>query len=445
MSIEPKEIIVETDVLIIGGGMAGMFAAIKAREDGAKVTVVDRGYIGRAGASAFNDGHYTVFNPDWGAKLEVWQRFNAVNGEYMNNPQWTEATILDSWERLQDMLSYGLEPERDEKGDIYQMSGIGPGREPGGIQAVALGWGPTNMPVLRKHALKIGVEIVDHIMITDLLTTASHVVGAVGFQTQDGDFYVFKAKATAICTGTSGYKGQAPAAFSRTSFDGEAMAYRAGASISGKEFSIMGRWTPYIRDLPEEKRVSLDGVQIDDVYFRHASWLFGEPCPAMMVGAHVDAQGYNSGMFYPNPPIAVHEGRGPILNDMRQIPDPMKKIAAKLYPDVDERFALVGAEPMKPGVYSGVFTMHELFLGRSMGGSGGITSTDLEGGTTLKGLFGAGDSYHSAASGAVYPSGGDRPACCRDDGRQGGTWSSEIRSYSGNAAYRRLPTRETEA
>ena len=35
----------------------------------------------------------------------------------------------------------------------------------------------------------------------------------------------------------------------------------------------------------------------------------------------------------------------------------------------------------------------------SCGGTGGVTSANLQGGTALSGLFGGGDSYHSAASG----------------------------------------------
>jgi hypothetical protein len=130
------------------------------------------------------------------------------------------------------------------------------------------------------------------------------------------------------------------------------MAYRAGALISGKELSVMGHWTPYVFELPEKNRIPMEGKTVDDVYFRHATWLFGTPCPAMMVGTHGDSEGYNSGAFYAFAPITVHEGRGPILNNMEDIPELMKKLAAQLYPDVDERFALVGAEPMKPGIYS---------------------------------------------------------------------------------------------
>ena len=46
----------KTDVLVIGGGIAGAFAAYKARQGGAHVLLVDRSYFGRSGCSALASG-----------------------------------------------------------------------------------------------------------------------------------------------------------------------------------------------------------------------------------------------------------------------------------------------------------------------------------------------------------------------------------------------------
>ena len=129
MSNNPKEIIIETDVLVIGGGMAGVFTSIKARDEGANVTLVDRGYVSRSGASSFNDGHITIFNEDWGHDLSTWMDETAKIGEYMNNPEWTEATLLDSKDRLQDLLDWGLNPPRTEDGGfVHPFHGVFSGR-----------------------------------------------------------------------------------------------------------------------------------------------------------------------------------------------------------------------------------------------------------------------------------------------------------------------------
>ncbi len=63
------EEIVETDVLVIGGGIAGTFAAIKAKEKGLDVTLVDKGHVGRSGKSPWL-GAFTVYDPSRGESRE---------------------------------------------------------------------------------------------------------------------------------------------------------------------------------------------------------------------------------------------------------------------------------------------------------------------------------------------------------------------------------------
>jgi succinate dehydrogenase/fumarate reductase flavoprotein subunit len=60
---------IETHVLVIGGGMAGIFAAIKAHEEGVKVILLEKNYVGRSGATMYTSA-FSVFNPEWGHKLQ---------------------------------------------------------------------------------------------------------------------------------------------------------------------------------------------------------------------------------------------------------------------------------------------------------------------------------------------------------------------------------------
>ena len=64
----PLDHMVETDVLVIGGGLAGCFAAIKAKEQGVDVTLVDKGYVSKSGQSPFA-GDTCVFNSKWGHNM----------------------------------------------------------------------------------------------------------------------------------------------------------------------------------------------------------------------------------------------------------------------------------------------------------------------------------------------------------------------------------------
>ena len=83
--------------------------------------------------------------------------------------------------------------------------------------------------------MKSGVKIMDRIMVTDLLKQDGKVVGAIGFPMDSDDLYIFKAKATVVSAGSNSFKPAGSEICCLTG-DGEAMAYRAGAEITGKEF-----------------------------------------------------------------------------------------------------------------------------------------------------------------------------------------------------------------
>ncbi len=72
-------------------------------------------------------------------------------------------------------------------------------------------------------------------MITDLVEQDGRVVGAIGFPLDAQELIIVTARATILCAGAGGFK---PAGFPICSItsDGDAMAYRAGAEITGKEF-----------------------------------------------------------------------------------------------------------------------------------------------------------------------------------------------------------------
>jgi len=223
----PSENVIETDVLVIGGGMAGCFAAIKAVEQGLKVALVDKGYVSKSGQTPWA-GAFAVFYPEWGHSLDEWM--NQVNtvGEYINNQEWTEIVFQDSYARYQDLVSWGVEFLKEDGKLCISPSPVGVS------EVVHLE--PRKFPqVLRKQAVKSGVRIMDRIMVTDLLKRDEKIVGAVGIGIESYDLYIFKAKATVLSVGACGFK---PAGWpiSELTADGEAMAYRVGAEITGKEF-----------------------------------------------------------------------------------------------------------------------------------------------------------------------------------------------------------------
>jgi succinate dehydrogenase/fumarate reductase flavoprotein subunit len=229
----PVEKVIETDVLVIGGGLAGCFAAVKAKEQGVDVTLVSKGNIGRSGQTPWADGTF-VFNPDWGHKLEELTERAHTRGEYINNRDWTERVMKDSYARFQDLVSWGIPFLKDDKGDFSRM-GIGGQARPGVAWTLHANPGSWVQP-LRSQPQKMGVHILERIMIADLIKQDGKVVGAIGIPTDSWDFYIFKAKATVICTGAGGFKPVGSWPIGDLTADGHVMAYKAGAEITGKEF-----------------------------------------------------------------------------------------------------------------------------------------------------------------------------------------------------------------
>jgi succinate dehydrogenase/fumarate reductase flavoprotein subunit len=389
----------KTDVLVIGGGMAGIFAAIKAREEGADVTLVDKNYVSRSGSTAFAEGDYSVFNPEWGHDLNAWMAQINMVGEYLNNPEWTEITLRDSIERYHDFLAWGITFKKREDGQILLYDRplwFGP------LECSFLGRGWTFLPAMRDQALKSGVKIVDRVMVTELLKQDGVVIGAVGFHTRTGDFTSFKARATVMCTGNGTFDmagAMGPVGF--LSYDGEAMAYRAGAEISGKEFTNVGS-AAYVAEKNEEARISLRDKTCNTIPTDYPAWVSYGP-HISFIDSYFDAEGYRvSRLTAAN---AVHEGRGPIIYNLDTARPEDLEATLRDIKDSETEFRLerVGMDLTKGGLFAGVLRLESTPGHGIFGGGTGISSTNTECATTLPGLYAAGDVYHSRALGASYP------------------------------------------
>jgi succinate dehydrogenase/fumarate reductase flavoprotein subunit len=228
------ENVVETDVLVIGGGLAGCFAAVKAREQGVDVVLVNKGYVSRSGKTPFA-AVTAVFNPEWGHKLDAWMNQVYTVGEYINNREWTRMVFEDSYARYQDLVQWGVEFHKVD-GEPLRTAHLH------GAASEMLRFVPNFPEVLRKRVIGSGVKILDRIMVTDLVKQNGKVIGAVGIPMEEYGLYTFKAKAIVIAAGSGGFKSLGYPISELTS-DGEAIAYRAGAEMMGKEF-IDTHFTP---------------------------------------------------------------------------------------------------------------------------------------------------------------------------------------------------------
>ncbi len=252
-----------TDVLVIGGGVAGMQAAINARKKGVKVAVVERGHAKRSGAGGAGVDHWhgAVTNPC--SKVTPLMYTEAC---YDSMKGWTGGHVRyiitkESWDTLQECEKMGVQIRdvRDEfkgadfRDDETKLMFAYDYRSRHVIRV----WGYNIKVKVYEEARRVGVDIYNRMMPTRLLTEGGRqggrVVGATAVDTRTGEFYVFRSKATVITTGGAGrlydFAPEVTAAGSMGNMNaagvGEAIGWNAGAEFVCMEASGPGRLAGY--------------------------------------------------------------------------------------------------------------------------------------------------------------------------------------------------------
>ena len=245
MNLPSNVEIIDANVLVIGGGFGGAWAALRAAELTDRVVLLDKAYVSRSGASTMSGGITSC--PIDGDDLDAWEEEFIIRGEYINDQDWTRQLFVRQRERVKDLDRWGVPITRDETGSIRRFSSRGM------VIARVMEYNPkAAMEELRRQVLARGVKILDRVCVTDLLTgdgawpTEDGIIGAVGFHTRDGRFLVFRAKRTVLATGTMGQKGCRKT--DNDTGDGTAMAFRAGARFVEMELTTGGTFTLLMKE-----------------------------------------------------------------------------------------------------------------------------------------------------------------------------------------------------
>jgi succinate dehydrogenase/fumarate reductase flavoprotein subunit len=219
-----------TDILVIGGGWAGLFSAIEAAKEGANVVQMDKGRAGKSGQSPYTDS-FCPFMEEWGHDMKKWLQSVAVTGEYVNDHKWTKAVLEGSGHLFDQLMNQGIEFLENPDGSIFK------GNESGDSTAPTTIFYSKNrvLGTFRKTALAHGVTLLEKMMVTELIKENNKVVGAMAIDSIEAKLTVIEAKATIMCAGAVGFKPHGWPIHALTG-DSDALAYRVGAEILGKEF-----------------------------------------------------------------------------------------------------------------------------------------------------------------------------------------------------------------
>ena len=219
---------IDTDVLIIGGGGAGLRAAIAAAQKGAKVLLVSYSRAGYGNNTAIAFGYMcVVINPD--DSIEAYMQDTISSGCLINNRKLVELLAVGSVNQIRDLEQLGITFVAKD-GEI--AVNLVPGHSyPRNISAVNKGLGFT-VP-LRAKAEALGVKFLEGVSITKLVNGAA-IKGAIGINNK-GVPFVIDAKAVIVATGGLGQVYSSSSNAISATGDGYALAYEIGAALQDME------------------------------------------------------------------------------------------------------------------------------------------------------------------------------------------------------------------
>jgi succinate dehydrogenase/fumarate reductase flavoprotein subunit len=386
---------IEVDFLIAGGGIAGLMAAIHAAGKGASVVIAEKANTKRSGSGATGNDHFCCYIPEvHGEDIEpiLWEDLHSLHGDFQD-VNLARKFLEQSYDRVKDWNSWGISMQ--PKG-VWDFSGHA---YPGRPRIFLKYAGHNQKEVLTRQAKKNGVKILNHHIVTDVITKDGEVTGAIAIQTKNDEPVVklFRSKCVLLSTGSATrlYPSTTPGWLFNIAFcpacngSGRAMAYRAGAKLINME-------------IPN----------------RHAGPKYFARCgKATWIGVYRDPHGNPVGPFVDKPTKELGDitadvwntvftdkfrsGDGPVYIDCTTTAE--KDIEYMLWGLVEEgntaMLDYMAREEIDVRKHQVEFRQYEPFLI----GSRGI-EIDIHGETSVKGLYAAGDevgNFRADISGAA--------------------------------------------
>ncbi|MEU6555589.1 fumarate reductase/succinate dehydrogenase flavoprotein subunit [Streptomyces sp. NPDC046915] len=239
------------DVLVIGGGTAGTMAALTAAEHGANVLLLEKAHVRHSGALAMGmDGVNNAVIPGRAEPDDYVAEITRANDGIVDQST-VRQTATRGFAMVQRLESYGVKFEKDEHGE-YAVRQV----HRSGSYVLPMPEGKDVKKVLyrqlRRREMRERIRIENRVMPVRVLTAGGRAVGAAGFHTRTGAFVTVRAGAVILATGACGRLGLPASGYLYGTYenptnagDGYAMAYHAGAELTGIEcFQI----NPLIKD-----------------------------------------------------------------------------------------------------------------------------------------------------------------------------------------------------
>ncbi|WP_159888243.1 FAD-dependent oxidoreductase [Paenibacillus puerhi] len=334
----------QTDVLIIGGGPAGAWAALTAAEQGAAVVLVDKGYCGTSGATAPSGTGVWYVEPDAKSREEAMASREGLGG-YLADRGWMKRVLDRTYDNINSIAAWGYPFPVDEAGSPHRRS----------LQ------GPEYMKLMRRKVQKAGVRILDHSPALELLADEHGVAGAAGVNNQTQQPWKVEAAAVVIATGGCAFLSKALGTNVLTG-DGYLLAAEAGADFSGMEFSTAYSLAPAFSPVTKS------------AFYTWATFYYED-------GRVIEGAGSQRGRSV----IARTLQKEPVYALLDKADEVVKAAMRQAQPNFFLSFDRLGIDP-----FTQKFPVTLRFEG-TVRGTGGIRIVDETCATKVPGLYAAGD------------------------------------------------------
>jgi len=226
----------DTDVLVIGAGGAGMRAAIAAAEAGCRVVVACKSLLGKAHTVMAEGGIAAALgNVDVEDSWQTHFGDTMRGGGMLNNWRMVELFCREVIDRVIELEQWGAVFSRTARGSISQRAfGAHSWRRLAHIGD------RTGLELIRTCQDKLvhtqGITLLMETTLTRLLRDRDRVAGACGYQRDTGTLVLVRARSVVMATGGWGRMYRITSNSWEGTGDGAAMAYQAGAELKDMEF-----------------------------------------------------------------------------------------------------------------------------------------------------------------------------------------------------------------
>ena len=233
---------VQTDALVIGGGLAGLSAALELRAKGWNVTIVSKGKVGQSGNTIMTRNSMAAVLAEAPKSGTVREHVEdtLAGGVYLNDPKLVRKLAAKAEDGIKSLERWGV-PFLRQDGHISSKGSPGHGREriltvdARHLRSTHNAGLALSLPLLEK-AKEAGVTLLNGILITGLLKKDGTVGGAYGLDRGKPQVWFFESRVVILASGGVGQLYPLTTNAGDVSGDGYALGYLAGAKVRDMEF-----------------------------------------------------------------------------------------------------------------------------------------------------------------------------------------------------------------